>query len=103
MTEIEQFITSQQRRRCHRMNANLTDDQCSQNRKRPDITSCNGCPGLGEDVSAPFLGIMLRFRTPEDQELLAQLRALSDDLEQDILALLHLATQRRLFARESKP
>lgn len=54
MTEIEQFLAKQQRRRCERLAANITQAQCDQNRKRPPdikndipiIHACKGCPGL---------------------------------------------------------
>jgi len=62
MTEIEQFLAGQKRYRCERLAANITRDQCNQNRSRqPNITkditkihACEGCAGLGEEIAMPI-------------------------------------------------
>ena len=58
MTEVEKFLSSQQRFECVRLSANLTVAQCEANRKRltnhytgtMEVFQCQDCAGLGKAV-----------------------------------------------------
>ena len=50
MSEIEEFLASQNKCRCERMNAYLTEQQCKSNQKSGRYISCSGCPGLGGEI-----------------------------------------------------
>lgn len=58
MTEVEMFLAKQQRYVCARLVANLTIEQCEQNRDRQanihkginSVMQCEGCTGLGKAI-----------------------------------------------------
>ena len=96
---VQAFLLKQERYQCVRLSASLTRKQCDDNRRRGDVLSCHGCPGLGVKAPAPTAPaptVTLIFSDPADLDLYYKLNALSEDLACDILALLHLVADQQL-------
>jgi hypothetical protein len=59
MSDIEEFMASQELHRCAALCANITKETCKQNKKSGRIFSCDSCKGLGEkvEVSKTYRGV----------------------------------------------
>ena len=99
------FLATQERFECKRLSANLTRKQCADNQRYGNVLSCDNCPGLGATIPAPTAPsptVTLIFSDPVDLDLYYKLSALSEDLSNDIISLLHLVADQRLGMVEVK-
>lgn len=91
---------------CKPLGARISLKQCEYNRTRGGCHSCANCAGpvpivttdrllapAAAPAELPENAVLLVFSEPADRALLEQLRAVSADLNTDILSLLHLAIE----------
>lgn len=96
---VVSFLANQERFECGKLSASLTRKQCADNQRRGDIFACADCPGLGAATQAPTAPsptVTLIFADLVDLDLYHKLNALSQDLPNDIISLLHLVADQRL-------
>jgi len=81
---------------CKPMSARITKGTYHANRMSKRFLACELCAGIAENSGdkpqqPDDYTVVLRFREPADRRLLDDLRRESGDLENDIIALLHMA------------
>lgn len=97
MTDVEAYLATQKRYRCERLAANLTVEQCEQNRNRQrnltadvwEVMSCQGCAGLGKAVQLASRCYSITLDFSEDAELYQTIQEKGITAD-DIIGLLYM-------------